>query len=62
MSPMINENCDKCIHFIGFIKGKKNKQTCNAFDDIPIEIITGENNHTKPLPEQENNIVFEEIK
>ena len=26
------------------------------------EILTGENNHGKPLPEQDNDIVFEQIK
>lgn len=32
---------------------------CRAFKDIPMVILLGKNKHTKPLPEQENNIVFE---
>ena len=36
---------------------------CKAFPKgIPDEILTGKNNHTKPLPEQKNDIVFKEIK
>lgn len=36
--------------------------TCIAFPNgIPQEILVGENDHTEPLPEQENNIVFEPI-
>lgn len=35
--------------------------TCNAFTKIPLEISTGFNNHSKPLPNQENDIVFEPI-
>ena len=33
---------------------------CTAFPEgIPNEILSGENDHTKPLPEQGNDIVFE---
>ena len=33
---------------------------CNAFtDEIPLEIWQGDNNHSKPLPDQDNDIVFE---
>lgn len=36
---------------------------CKAFPKgIPDEIISGDNDHTKPLKGQENNIVFEPIK
>lgn len=37
--------------------------TCNAFNegDIPNEIASGDNKHTKPMPDQGNDIVFEPI-
>lgn len=36
--------------------------TCAAFPDgIPREVISGDNQHTEPLPEQKNKIVYEEI-
>ena len=34
---------------------------CKAFEDIPKEILNGENDHTKPLSDQKNEIVFETI-
>ena len=34
---------------------------CKAFKKIPREIYLGEKNHSKPLPNQDNDIVFEEI-
>lgn len=38
------------------------KGGCDAFPDgIPDEITSGENKHSKPLPDQENDIVFEPI-
>lgn len=46
--------CAKCKHRRLFYGG------CNAFPDgIPEEILL-ENKHNKPLPDQDNNIVFEE--
>jgi hypothetical protein len=34
---------------------------CDAFPKgIPTEILIGENPHTEPLPEQDNDIVFEQ--
>lgn len=46
--------CFKCKHFNKFGLG------CKAFPEgIPDEIISGENEHKEPLPEQKNNIVFE---
>ena len=46
--------CDFCKNII-----KKGK-TCNAFPKgIPNEIIDGKNLHQKPLPKQDNDIVFE---
>lgn len=47
--------CSKCKHFRRFEGG------CAAFPNgIPDEITSGLNDHSKPLPEQENDIVFEE--
>lgn len=34
--------------------------SCSAFDKIPEIILLGDNDHSKPLPEQENDIVFED--
>lgn len=46
--------CFKCKHF------DIAKSTCKAFPvEIPDEILSGENDHSEPLPEQGNDIVFE---
>ena len=46
--------CFKCKHFRRFEGG------CDAFPDgIPEEITIGNNNHSTPLPNQDNKIVFE---
>ena len=46
--------CFKCKHFRRFEEG------CDAFPEgIPDEIISGNNNHSKPLPNQNNKVVFE---
>ena len=51
-----------CINCKNLIKNL-NKPSCNAFPDgIPDEILFGENDHTKPLQEQKNDIVFEPVK
>lgn len=48
--------CFNCKNFRRFEGG------CNAFPNgIPDEITSGENEHLKPLPDQENDIVFEPI-
>lgn len=48
--------CFKCKNF------DINKNTCKAFKkEIPEEILFGDNDHSKPLPEQENDLVFEPI-
>lgn len=48
--------CITCLNYTD--KGK-----CIAFKGkIPKEILSGDNNHSKPLKGQENDIVFEEIK
>jgi hypothetical protein len=52
MTPYICINCkflDKNLKCKAFPKG------------IPKEILLGENDHSKPLPNQENNIIFEPI-
>lgn len=47
--------CFECKHFRRFEGG------CDAFPDgIPDEITSGANEHSKPLPNQGNNIVFEQ--
>jgi len=46
--------CFKCKHFRRFEGG------CDAFPDgIPKEITIGNNDHSTPLPNQDNKIVFE---
>jgi hypothetical protein len=48
--------CLRCKHFDRIYGG------CAAFgNDIPDVITSGEIDHLKPLPEQENDIVFEPI-
>lgn len=47
--------CFFCKHFI---EGKDYK--CQAFPDgIPNDILFDKNDHSKPLPDQKNEIVFE---
>jgi len=50
--------CMYCKHFNG------KEFTCNAFKDgiIPEIIVSGDSIHSEPLPEQDNDIVFEELK
>lgn len=52
----INLICMSCKHFKQFEGG------CTAFPNgIPDEITSGENEHSDPLKEQDNDIVFEPI-
>lgn len=45
--------CNKCRYYKGNAK-------CDAFlEGIPEDILTGEFDHTKEYPKQENDIVFE---
>lgn len=45
--------CSKCIHF------KLESFTCKAFpDEIPDKLLEGKIKHDKPLPEQNNNVIF----
>ncbi len=47
--------CLDCKHYLGYLK-------CPAFNDlIPDIIVSGESDHTEPLPDQGNDIVFEPI-
>lgn len=47
--------CINCKHY------NTNDETCKAFTNgIPDEIWAGPNDHSEPLPEQDNDIVFEE--
>jgi len=57
--------CIKCKHWIN----NDVQNLCKAFPKatkkfpkgIPWEIISGENDHSRPLPDQGNDIVFEPI-
>ena len=55
MTPEEFIKCTFCKHYnVGM--------SCIAFPNgIPEEILSGENDHTQPLPGQDNDIVFEEI-
>jgi len=45
--------CVNCTHF------KHKPWSCPGFKGaIPVEILTGQNDHSKPLAEQDNDIVF----
>lgn len=46
--------CQRCKHFYNF-----GLPMCEAFQEIPAEIMVGSNDHTKPINGQRNNIVFE---
>jgi hypothetical protein len=47
-----------CFNCKNYLK----KATCKAFPNgIPEEILLGRNDHSKPLPDQKNTIVFEKI-
>ena len=52
----VNLVCFTCKHFRRFGGG------CEAFPEgIPDEITSGQNEHSEPLKDQENDIVFEEV-
>lgn len=44
--------CTKCKWF------DSENIACPAFKEIPEEILSGENNHSKPVPGQTNSITF----
>ena len=61
MELFSNTICASCVHLK--IEQTEFKYYCLAFPyGIPDEILNGENDHSKPLPGQENDIVYEEIK
>ena len=52
---MQDRRCFNCLNY-------KKDLKCIAFPNgIPKEILLGENNHSKPLENQANNIIFEEL-
>lgn len=56
MTETINLICNRCKHTNSFRIG------CEAFPEgIPYEILLM-NKHSKPLPNQKNNLVFEAIR
>jgi hypothetical protein len=53
--PLQKVICRDCKHY-----NREKPFTCKAFpDEIPRGIIIGKIDHSKPLPNQGNNIVFE---
>lgn len=44
--------CNNCVHHISGLQ-------CKAFDRIPDAIISGDNDHSQPLQDQENDLVFQ---
>lgn len=58
MEEIIEQKNPVCLSCKNYLGGWK----CKAFNEIPIEILRGENEHEKPLPQQDNDIVYEKIK
>lgn len=54
--PFVRIACNYCKHYN---RGDMTAFSCAAFENIPDEILNGDNDHSKPLPGQGNNIVFE---
>ena len=58
VKPIYSPVCTFCMHN----RLGNGLLVCNAFPKgIPDVILTGDNKHTEPLPQQENDIVFERI-
>jgi hypothetical protein len=54
---IVNCICFDCRHF------DNSEIKCSAFGiDIPLGILSGKSKHSKPVPGQKNEIVFEPIK
>jgi hypothetical protein len=50
-----SDQCYNCINYLGDLR-------CIAFESgIPEKILSGEVRHDKPLPEQNNDIIFQSI-
>lgn len=50
--------CQQCKHYDPFKFGCKAFPTIES-GGIPDDVLTGENDHSKPFPDQINNLVFE---
>jgi hypothetical protein len=58
MTPNKACPCIDCKH----LDSNGEELFCAAFPDgIPDEILSGENKHTAPLPEQNNNVIYQPI-
>ena len=55
MEQKIIYRCQLCKHYYDF-----GFAMCEAFQEIPKDILLGENDHTKPVKGQKNKIVFEQ--
>lgn len=51
---MISDRCITCKNYFGDL-------SCQAFAEIPEEILTDKNDHSEQLPGQGNDIVFEPL-
>jgi len=54
--PLIKIPCRTCKHYN---REDMKHFSCLAFDDIPKEILNGDNMHSSPLEGQKNKIVYE---
>jgi len=52
--PLYSDICTGCKHLIN-----ARRRECEAFKEIPMKVWMGEDPHTSPLPEQENDIVYQ---
>lgn len=55
-TPLNKIACNSCKHY--HFKNYK-AFSCEAFNNIPDEILLGDNMHTKPLKDQGNGIIYE---
>jgi len=61
LKPTDSLICLSCKYYLE-VDEKTRKPICVAFlDGIPDEIINGENEHSKPLKDQDNDLVYTEI-
>ena len=54
--PLTKISCQTCKHYN---REDMKHFSCMAFEDIPKEILSGDNMHSKPLEGQKNNIVYQ---
>lgn len=57
--PIIKVSCNNCMHYH---RDNDDAFSCDAFNNIPKEILIGDNMHKTTMPSQKNKIVFEPIK